>query len=33
MEGLEAALMTKVRGLPGVKSTMTLMISRDCTRI
>ena len=32
MEGLEAALMTKVRSLPGVRSTMTLMISRDCTR-
>lgn len=32
MEGLEATLITKVRTLPGVRSTMTLMISRDCGR-
>jgi DNA-binding Lrp family transcriptional regulator len=31
MEGLEATLMQKVRSLPGVRSTMTLMISRECT--
>jgi DNA-binding Lrp family transcriptional regulator len=31
VDGLEATLMQKVRTLPGVKSTMTLMISRDCT--
>jgi DNA-binding Lrp family transcriptional regulator len=31
MEGLESTLMAKVRALPGVRSTMTLMISRDCT--
>ncbi|MBI0583167.1 MAG: Lrp/AsnC family transcriptional regulator [Methanomassiliicoccus sp.] len=30
MEGLEGTLMTKVRTLPGVKGTMTLMISREC---
>jgi DNA-binding Lrp family transcriptional regulator len=32
MEGLEAALMTKVRALPGVRNTVTLMVSRDCVR-
>lgn len=32
MEGLEAALMTKVRTLPGVRSTVTLMVSRDCLK-
>lgn len=31
MEGLESTLMAKVRSLPGVRSTMTLMIIRDCT--
>jgi DNA-binding Lrp family transcriptional regulator len=31
MDGLEATLMRNVRSLPGVRSTMTLMISRDCT--
>jgi DNA-binding Lrp family transcriptional regulator len=30
VEGLEAILMQKVRSLPGIKTTMTLMISRDC---
>jgi DNA-binding Lrp family transcriptional regulator len=32
MEGLEAALMSKVRALPGIKNTVTLMVSRDCMR-
>jgi len=32
MEGLEAVLMTKVRALPGVRNTVTLMVSRDCAR-
>jgi DNA-binding Lrp family transcriptional regulator len=32
MEGLEAALMTRVRSLPGVRGTVTLMVSRDCVR-
>ncbi len=32
MEGLEAALMSKVRALPGVRNTVTLMVSRDCVR-
>jgi DNA-binding Lrp family transcriptional regulator len=31
LEGLEATLMQKVRSLPGIRNTMTLMISRDCT--
>jgi DNA-binding Lrp family transcriptional regulator len=30
MDGLEATLMRSVRSLPGVRNTMTLMISRDC---
>jgi len=31
LEGLEAILIQKVRPLPGVRSTMTLIISKDCT--
>jgi DNA-binding Lrp family transcriptional regulator len=31
MDGLEGLLVRKVRSLPGIKSTITLMISRDCT--
>jgi DNA-binding Lrp family transcriptional regulator len=30
MDGLEATLMRSVRSLPGVRNTMTLLISRDC---
>jgi DNA-binding Lrp family transcriptional regulator len=30
MDGLEGALMQKVRTIPGVRRTMTLMISRSC---
>jgi DNA-binding Lrp family transcriptional regulator len=30
MDGLEGALMRKIRTIPGVKRTMTLMISRSC---
>ena len=33
MEGLEALLMQKVRSLPGVRNTMTLLISRDCSAV
>lgn len=30
MDGLEALIMSKVRSLPGVKATVTLLVSRDC---
>ncbi len=30
IDGLEATLMKSVRSIPGVRNTMTLMISQDC---
>ena len=32
MDGLEALLIKNVRSLPGIRSTLTLMISKDCTK-
>lgn len=32
MEELEALIIRKVRSVPGVKSTITLLVSRECLR-